>query len=312
MDWESTKGDLPGRERAIKKGRISMKEQSRNCEGYTYVFQSEEGKASILSRYDDILKHWPVPYEELRLTTGIGSTYVIRCGETTLPALILLHGTSSNSSMWIDDVAKYSKYYHVYAVDIPGEPGKSEERQYPLAGAVYPDWLYDVFRELKLSQASIIGISLGAWLATGFAVRHPDMVEKLVLLCPSGIGRQRVSFLFKAMFYMLQGDKGYDRLSILVNGGSAIPAEAKEYTKLISKQFHLRSEQVPVYTDDQLKQLTMPVLVYAGDKDVLLNSAETITRIDRLLPHAKAKLLPGYGHVLIGFKKEITEFLSGR
>lgn len=289
-----------------------MKPQDKNQLPYSAVFKSNDGRAAMLGIYDAILKQWPIPYEELYIPTGYGNTFILRCGDRTKPPLLLLHGTSSNSVMWTADVAEYSMNYCVYAVDIPGEPGKSEERQYPLTTSAYTEWLQEVVNGLECQKVSVVGLSLGAWVATGFAVSYPLLVEKLVLLCPSGIGRQKVSFLYKAMFFMLQGEKGFDKLTNLVNGGAEIDEEAKAYTKLISKEFQLRQGLVPIYTDEELKKLTMPVMVYAGDQDVLLNSKETITRISKLLPHAKAKLLPGYGHVLIGFTKDILDFLSGK
>jgi pimeloyl-ACP methyl ester carboxylesterase len=277
---------------------------------YKKAFKTEKGRAEVLGVYDEILDKWKVPYEAINIDTGFGKTFIVRCGEKTQQPLILLHGTSSNSSMWIDDASEYSKYYCVYAIDIPGEPGKSEERQYSLKGSYYFEWLNELVDVLKLGAVSIVGISLGAWLAVGFASRYPEKVEKLVLLCPSGIGAQKASFMFKAIPLMFLGEWGKDKIAQLVNGGQPIPREAAEYSRLISRQFNLRAESIPVYSDDQLKKLKMPILLFAGEKDVLLDSKGTVRRISSLLPNAKSNLLPGYGHVLMGFKSKILEFLT--
>ncbi len=273
------------------------------------VFKSSQGRSEVLKVYDTILDKWLVPYEEMNINTSYGKTFIIKCGENSLPPLILLHGTSSNSVMWIDDIAEYSKYYCVYAIDIPGEPGKSEEKQYPLKGSTYFDWLNEVITVLQLKKVSFIGISLGAWMAAGFSSIYPQKADKLVLLCPSGIGSQRISFMFKALPLTLLGEWGFGKITRLVNGGQVIPKEALDYTKLIAKHFNLRTEPVPIYMDEELRQLRMPILLYAGDKDVLLNSKETIKRISGLLPHANVNLLTGYGHVLINLKREIIDFL---
>jgi len=163
---------------------------------------------------------------------------------------------------------------------------------------------------LQLQKVSFVGISLGAWMAVGFSTKYPLKVEKLVLLCPSSIGSQKISFMLKAIPLMLFGKWGSNKIARLVNGNQEIPREALDYTRLISKHFNIRTEPVPIYKDEELKQLSMPILVYAGDKDVLLNSKETINRISLLLPHANTNLLIGYGHVLINFKSEIIDFLS--
>lgn len=276
---------------------------------YKRAFKSDKGRAEVLRVYDEILHRWQVPYETINIDTAYGKTFIIRSGENALPPLILLHGTSTNSSMWIDDAALYSKYFCVYAIDIPGEPGKSDERQYPLKGSAYFQWLNEIISILRLDTASIVGISLGAWLAVGYASKYQGKVEKLVLLCPSGIGAQKASFMLKAIPLMFLGNRGLDKISQMVNGGQPIPIEAAEYTKLIARNFNLRTESVPIYSDEELRRLKMPVLLYAGEKDVLLDSRKTVNRISALLPNAKANLLSGYGHVLIGLKSEIVNFL---
>ena len=41
--------------------------------------------------------------------------------------------------MWLGDSREYSRNYRVYAVDIPGEPGKSDETQLPFSGPAFVD-----------------------------------------------------------------------------------------------------------------------------------------------------------------------------
>ncbi len=69
-----------------------------------------------------------------------------------------------NSVMWSKDMQKYSYNYRVYAIDILGEPGKSDENRTSLSGSYYADWLKDVFNILSLEKVNIVGISLGVWL----------------------------------------------------------------------------------------------------------------------------------------------------
>ncbi|MCX8130579.1 MAG: alpha/beta hydrolase [Clostridia bacterium] len=282
---------------------------NRNVKMYKPVFKSRDGREAILKVYDSLLARWPVPYEALNISTRYGDTHIIACGDSSLPPLVLLHGTSSNSTMWIGDIIEYSKSFRVYAVDIPGEPGKSGERQYPLKGPFYHEWLEDVFSELQFKKASLLGISLGGWVAVNYSVRHPEKIERLVLLCPSGIGPQKISFIFKSIPLMLLGEKGFDKASRLVNGNNPIPEEALQYMKLIGRNFNLRTI-VPVFSDGELKRLTMPILLLAGEKDVLIHSEKTAARLKKLLPKSTIELLPKEGHILINYSGRILEFLS--
>lgn len=274
------------------------------------AFRTEKGKREILDAYQKILRQWPVPYEELTISTAIGQTCMIRCGEKSAPPLILLHGTGSNSAMWIGDAAEYAKDFCVYAVDIPGEPGSSEPVQYPIEDDTYFLWLKEVLSLLHIKSASLAGISLGGWLAAGYSIRYPESVRKLVLLCPSGIGRQKSSLLWKAIFYMMLGAWGQRKMLCYVYGNETTAPEAIEYSALIAKNFNTRVVKIPIYTDDELRRLTMPVLVLAGEDDVMLHSDETVRRVLKLLPNARAELLAGKGHVLIDQKAKIAQFLN--
>lgn len=276
------------------------------------VFKTEEGKNAILKVYDSVLERWPVPFETANIPTRCGNTFIIACGKITSPPLILLHGTSSNSSMWVGDVAELSHSYRVYALDIPGEPGRSEAIKHPLDTQAYAEWLEDIISALGIKKASLIGCSFGGWMAIKFAAAMPDRVEKLVLLCPSGVTMQKLSFLLQALPFMFLGEWGVDRISKIVFGSSSIPYEVLQYSRLIAKNFYLRTV-IPVFSDGELKRLSMPTLLLAGEKDVLLNSQKTEARLKRLLPSLTTKVLPDTGHVLINMTGQIMSFLmSGK
>jgi len=273
------------------------------------IFKSEAGKKAILEKYESVLAAWPAPYEMLTLPTRLGNTAVIAWGDPAAPPLVLLHGSSSNAVMWIGDAAGFGAHFRVFALDIPGEPGKSEPARPPLTGPDYTNWLREVLDGLHIQKTRLAGISLGGWLALKFATACPERVEKLVLLCPSGVALQRKSFLPKVVFFMLLGQWGRQRILRLLSGDTPIPPAAGQYSLLISRQFKPRMEVIPLFSDAELGRLGMPVLLLAGEKDNLLPSQQTAERLQRLLPHVTTTILPGAGHVLIGLTNEMSDFL---
>lgn len=56
-------------------------------------------------------------------------------------------------------------------------------------------------------------------MALNFAIAFPGDVSGLVLISPSGIGKQKVSFLFYAVWYSLRGENGVEKLINKINGG---------------------------------------------------------------------------------------------
>jgi pimeloyl-ACP methyl ester carboxylesterase len=277
----------------------------------TPIFKSSSGRQAILDQYDAILERWPVPFEKLEISTNLGSTFIIACGDPSASPLVLLHGSSTNAAMWIGDVSEYTQRFRVYAVDIPGEPGKSVSIRPELTGSGYADWLIDVLSELKVDHLSMVGISLGGWLALKFAAAFPQRVEKLALLCPSGVGGQKASFMLKALALLPFGRKGRDQLIRIVNGDLELAPEALEFIHLIAENFNPRLEKIPIFPDEELLRLTMPVYLIVGARDALLHSEITADRMGRLLPRITIDLIPNSGHTLIGFQRQIFNFLAG-
>lgn len=276
----------------------------------TFAFKTVEGRNAVYRTYDALMVYLKVPYEEIFVDTRFGKAFVVAAGEKSAPALVLLHGSGMNSVMWVGDIEKYSRQYRVYAVDLQGEPGKSDGRQLPFDGPDFVLWLRDVFHGLAIQKASMVGISLGAWLSLKFGITHPEMIEKLVLLCPAGVGPQKASFAFLSLFHMMMGEKGMERLYRKINGGMDMPREILDYQKLIGTHFNFRPEQIPLFQDAELSRLTMPSRVFVGRKDVLFHSLKTAERYAKLVPNGKASVLRDAGHALVGLADDILAFLN--
>ena len=198
---------------------------------------------------------------------------------------MLLHGSGANSVMWMGDVAAWATQFRVYSVDVIGEPGLSAPARPALDSDAHALWLDDVLRELALARASFVGLSLGGWLALDYAIRRPERVERLALLCPGGVGRQRPSFLWKVLPLLLLGRWGRRRAMALALGATEAPTTPAarafgDYFALIHTHFRPRRDRLPVFSDAALRGLAMPVLAIAGGRDALLDSLETKRRLE--------------------------------
>ena len=129
------------------------------------VYKSAEGERAVRERYLEILKYWPVPNRQLRVPTREGETFIIACGDENAPPLLLLHGSVMNSAMWVGDVAALAPHFRIYAVDIIGDAGLSAPSRPKFASDAHALWLDDVMHALSLTRTSVVGVSLGGWLA---------------------------------------------------------------------------------------------------------------------------------------------------
>jgi pimeloyl-ACP methyl ester carboxylesterase len=282
----------------------------------TAIWKSPAGAAAVRERYRAFLEHWPVPNAQQTLPTRHGETFVVASGPKDAPPLVLLHGSASNSAMWMGDVGVWAQRFRVYAVDMIGEPGLSADGRPSLASGAYETWLQDVFDALGLTRAALVGISLGGWLALDFATRRPQQVSALVLLAPGGVGEHRNVLLWAAPLLLL-GPWGRRLVTRRIAGpqpaGPASPAAQAfgEFMQLIFANFRPRSERLPRFSDEALGRLSMPVLCVLGAQDAMIDSAGTRDRLVCNAPNAEIRWLPDAGHFLRSQTAPIAAFLEG-
>lgn len=274
------------------------------------VFKSNTGKNLIMEYYDKTMKSCDVTYRSDYVNTSYGRTYIIEAGNKENPPMILLHGSSSNSSMWVGDMKKLSEKYNLFLIDILGEAGKSSDLRLDLKNDDHALWLGEVLDKLNVDKAIFMGNSLGGWMSLKFAVKFPHRVKSLILLATSGISNAKLSFLFKAFPAMMKGEKGISDMNKIVYGSDLIPDEVIEISTLMLRHFNPRMGSLPVFSDEEIKRLNMPVLFMGGEHDALLPTVKTAARLKKLLPHAETIVIKNRGHVIFNILDDIFKFLN--
>lgn len=128
------------------------------------IYRSPKGEQAIKSKYNDLLRHWPIEKKSIYLDTGCGRTHVIACGDEKNPPLVLLHGNSHCSIRWLNEVETYCSSHRVYAIDIIGEPNHSDQERPKVRSQQYLNWLEEIFAKLNLREAALVGENMGAWV----------------------------------------------------------------------------------------------------------------------------------------------------
>ena len=279
------------------------------------VYKSETGRAAVEAYYGKALDE----YRAARLTrravaTGFGRTQVFACGDPSRPPLMLLHGSMANSATWLGMLPDFSKDFSLYCVDIPGEPGLSEPVRMPLAPApraagAPAAWLGQVLDGLGLASTAILGMSLGGFYALSFAIASPERVDALVLLATAGVAPQRRDFMFKVILCALLGAPGKRLLNRLIYHKAKVPPQIHEFQALVSANFTPVTEPIPIFSDEELRRLSMPLQYFGGDSDALLDTAKTAARLAVLCRGAEIHMLPDTGHAILDQWPAVKAFL---
>lgn len=97
------------------------------------------------------------------------------------PPVILIHGFGGSMWQWEYQQAALAAHYRVVTLDLLGS-GLSDKPEIEYR----PDQLLSSFRKfmdaLDIPRATLVGNSMGAGLAIGMALSHPDRVDRLVLI----------------------------------------------------------------------------------------------------------------------------------
>src|SRR5215210_2501276 len=101
------------------------------------------------------------------------------------PTVILLHGLGGSSQAWQFNIAPLAEKFHVFVPDQIGF-GKSDKPLVDYRIRTYVDFLDQFCKQLKIERASLVGGSMGGWVAVLFTASFPDRVDKLVLADPGG------------------------------------------------------------------------------------------------------------------------------
>jgi pimeloyl-ACP methyl ester carboxylesterase len=211
------------------------------------------------------------------------------------PTLVLLHGGGdSGEHSFEHQLGVFSEHYRIIAPDQVGQ-GRTPD----VAGSLsYTGMMTDtaaLMKMLKLEHVDVMGFSDGGILALMLAVRHPELVRRLVIsganIAPEGLTPEN--------------------LEELRAGDIAKPTTIDE--KL--SHLWLTSPTEKELSLEMLAKIAQPVLVISGDRDDI--TLEHTLQIFRALPHAELCVLPGTEHTTFSSRPEwlnpiIRHFLSDR
>lgn len=268
------------------------------------VFKTEAARNNFRAVYNQILSHFP--FRQKFINTTLGQTFILAAGQESNPPIILLHGSCSNSAFWFPEMMALANDYAVYALDIPGEAGNSEEYRPSLDSDAFAVWMKEVFDTLGFETAAIMGNSLGGWMALKFSTAYPERISRLVLIASAGLAEVRPQFI--SNLAQRQQAEGVVPVNFDVIGEHDIPKEVLDFMKLIVESYD-PIRHLPVFEDRQLQRLNMPVLFIAGENDPIIDVPQSMQRLSRLVPAAEIHLLTSCGHVVSNSAGYVIPFL---
>lgn len=205
-------------------------------------------------------------------------------------AIILLHGFLENQRMWKDFLPELSKNYRIITIDLLGH-GNTECLGYVHSMEENANMVYEVLRNLRIRKATLVGHSMGGYVALAFAEYYPQMMKGLVLLNSTSradsderkLNRERAIKMVKkdyTSFVRLSITNLFseENREILLEEIEEVKKEALR-TPLQGIVASLEGMKIRKNSEALLHFSNYPKLLILGKKDSVLNYNENISQI---------------------------------
>jgi pimeloyl-ACP methyl ester carboxylesterase len=216
--------------------------------------------------------------------------------------LVLIHGGGSTIETNFGKILPLlAKNRQVIAMELQAH-GRTADRDKPLSFEQDADDVAALLRNLQIAQADILGFSNGGQTAIEMALRHPALINKLIL-ASTFCNRSAVSPQFWDIF---KNANLKDMPQPLKDGFLKVTNDSAALLKMFNRDVE-RMQHFKGWKDQEIKSITAPTLIMNGTKDVA--SVEHATEMHRLIPTSDLAILPGVHGQYLG---EVTTLTNGK
>jgi pimeloyl-ACP methyl ester carboxylesterase len=223
------------------------------------------------------------------------------------PVLVLLHGGGGNGMQFSHQVPAFERHFRLILPDMCAQ-GRTTDRPGPLTYHAMAEDVIALMDQLGVKTFDVMGWSDGGNTGIDLAIHHPDRVRRLVTFganfSPSGLQPGDVAWndTATAAAFGEGMHQSWTRLS----------PDPDHYEAAMNKII-LMWKTLPKFTVAELRSIRAPVLVCAGDHDLI--RTEHTEALARAIPGAQLWIVPGASHGVILEKPEavnarVLEFLS--
>ncbi len=225
-------------------------------------------------------------------------------GDSTV---VLLHGYLENLNVWDELTDLLQPHVRVVAPDLPGH-GISEVRGPVHTMEFLADVVYEALIGSGVSKCTVVGHSMGGYVALAFAARHPEMLDGLVLFSstPNADSPAKREDREREIAIVEGGKK--ELLSRTLPGKGFAPQNRVKFADRIEDLAELvmlteddgikallRGMEARADMNDMLRSLPVPELFILGRHDEYI-SPETAAAMIAAQPQARVVWLENSGH----------------
>jgi 3-oxoadipate enol-lactonase len=243
-------------------------------------------------------------------------------------ALLFLHAFPFQAAMWDYQIEAFKGTHRCIAVDLPGFGGSAPPPEgAPVSMQRWAGLVDKVLDQLDVDEVTVVGCSMGGYLAMALLRHHPERVVRVVLsdtkaLSDDGPAAARRSDLQQQIRSGSElGSLAKDLVENQLSAGSMARADLVDYVHALAdgataEGWVAALEAMKTRSDSMLvlRQAKLPALVIVGELDRMTPIADA--RSLRLLLKGELAVIPNVGHLPnvedpIAFNEALRAFLTG-
>ncbi len=213
--------------------------------------------------------------------------------------LVLIHGGGSTIQTNFEKIIPIlAKHRQVIALELQAH-GRTNDRNADLTFEQDADDVAALLKNLKIDKADFFGFSNGGTTTLQIAIRHPELVDKIILGSAlakrNGVPDWFWGFMANAKLGNMPEllKVGYKKVAADTNGLQVMhDRDAKRMVNF---------KDIP---DEQIKSIKAPALIIIGDKDII--TPEHAIELHRQIANSELAIIPGGHGQYIGEVTTIT------
>ncbi len=218
------------------------------------------------------------------------------------PPLICVHGFTTTSEFWKEQVEEFSRDHLLIRPNLPGHGVSSARADRDYTIEAFASDIEKLFRHFEIDKATLIGLSMGGTIAQLFAINNPSRLEALVLVgaTPHGLGPDvNVDNVLRSIadIGIAKSSQNVIERSFSAKTDPTVVAFAKQ--EVIQTPEHVaRAAIASLNAADSrawLASLKVPTLVVVGKEDIITPPAESV-QLAELIPSAELSVVEDAGH----------------
>jgi len=202
--------------------------------------------------------------------------------------LVLIHGGGSTIETSFGRIVPLlANNRQVIAVELQAH-GHTEDRKTPLSFAQDADDVAALLKNLGIAKADFLGFSNGGQTTMEIAMRHPALVNKIILASTF----YKRSGTFPQFWEMMNHAEFKDMPQPLKDDYLRINNDSAGLLNMFNRDVE-RMQTFKGWSDEEVKSIKAPALIISGDQDV--GTSEHAVEMHRMIANSQLAIIPG-GH----------------